>query len=213
MNLQTWTLIISTLSDLSDGLPFALFLSFYKYSSLRIYFGGAFIIKLLTIVMIFGFGSRNTHPFYHVLALFEFSCLFLFYAGQLQWSRWQTFLPLVSILLLDVGFSLFLQNIFTFNSYAWSINTLILLIVSIRYLYYLYEKVEDVPLEEVEGFIINSGFLIYFAGSLFTYLLGFNILSGQATGWFGNGWLFQSVANLIKNLVISYGLRQFNSNR
>lgn len=78
--------------------------------------------------------------------------------------------------------------------------------VAFLYLYKLYASIEDVAIESHSGFIINAGFLIYFAGSLFTYLLGWYILSQKPQGFFANGWIIQSLANIVKNVIVLYGI-------
>jgi hypothetical protein len=80
------------------------------------------------------------------------------------------------------------------------------MVMAFIYLYALYFKAEDVAIESHSGFIINTGFLIYFAGSLFTYLLGWYILSRTPSGLFANGWIIQSISNICKNAIITYGI-------
>jgi hypothetical protein len=113
----------------------------------------------------------------------------------------------VLLFLLNAVNSIFIQSIFTFNSWAWSMNMVVLMIIGITYLFKLYNNEnDDSPLELRPNFIITAGWLIYASGSLFTYLLGIPILSGKAAGFFHNAWTFQCVSNLFKNVLISYGL-------
>lgn len=147
----------------------------------------------------------NNMPLYHVLAGVEFVFLFFFYRGLMKR------LPLV-ILFLVTGFniydSLFVEDIHVFNSVGWSVNTFVLMIIGLVCLYHLYRHAEDYSTMQPQHsiFIIQCGLLIYFAGSLFTYLLGWYILSQDAIGFFHNGWLIQCVANIIRNLIVSYGI-------
>jgi len=79
--------------------------------------------------------------------------------------------------------------------------------MGLLYLFRLYKNDEDyTPLENRPDFIVTVGWLIYASGSLFTYLMGTEILSGKPEGFFYNAWIFQSVSNLSKNIIVSYGL-------
>lgn len=144
----------------------------------------------------------NNMPLYHLLAWIEFIFLFFFYRGLM------TGLPL-AILFLVIGFniydSLFLEDIHAFNSIGWSVNTFVLMIIGLVCLYQLYRDAEDYSAMH-SIFIIHCGLLIYFAGSLFTYLLGWYILSQDAVGFFHNGWLIQCAANILRNFIVSYGI-------
>ena len=145
-------------------------------------------------------------PLYHVLAILEFIFLFFFYRSIFNFT-----LPLalgVAIVGINIYNSLFIQCYLEFNSIAWSINTIFLMAFGLLYLYQLYRESESsLPiLTRHSLFIINSGFLLYFAGSLFTYLLGANILSKEAIGFFHNGWIIQCFANIIRNTLVGYGL-------
>jgi len=215
LDLKYWNLTVSTLSDLSDALPLmAILLSKSAQSKiLGAYFLFSFCIKLTTIVLIFFFQASNTHVFYHLLAPVEFTCIFLYYTKLLNWSSQKQCIVITIVLLLNILNSMLLQSTRTFNSHPWSIHTFLLLLLSFRYLYLLYLSAQDIRLEIHPGFIINAGFLLYFSGSLFTYLLGFSILSQDPIGFFANGWIIQAVANILKNVLVSYGIGRSNGHQ
>lgn len=216
MELKHWTLLISTISDLSDILPIFWLIRITKDRGLNIlgvYFATTFSIKLITIVLVFGFNSPNTMPFYHVLALFEFICLALYYQQKIHLNKILIGTVLITVALGNLVNSLTLQKLNEFNSYTWALNTLVLMTLAFLYLYNLYKNIEDVAIEKHSGFIINAGFLLYFAGSLFTYLFGWYILSQKPAGFFANGWIIQAFANICKNCIIAYGITLSNSRR
>jgi len=144
-------------------------------------------------------------PAYHVLALTEVIMVYCFYS-RLAFRK--VYLQGVLLLAaLNVGISLFLQPVSTFNSIGWTLDMLVLLTIGILYLFHLYNDESDQsPLEQRPVFMITTAWLLYAAGSLFTYLMGTSILSGKAEGFFHNAWLFQCVSNLFKNLLIAYAL-------
>lgn len=214
LELRTWTLWVSIFSDLSDAGPFILLLLYkpYQHITLRLYFLTSFAIKAATILLLFAFDAKNTQPAYHLLAPLEFIFLAWYYSAVIGWKPRQIILPVMLIVLLNLLNSLFVQKIYVFNSYAWSVNTLMLMGLSFFALYRFYLKAEDVLIEDSGEFIINAGFLLYFAGSLFTYILGLSILSSEAKGFFGNAWIIQATSNLIKNLIAGYGITRINRN-
>lgn len=142
-------------------------------------------------------------PAFHILAFWEIVMLFVYYS-KLVFKK--VYIAGIAILLLLNAGSLFFQALDTFNSYAWAINIMILIIMGILYLFKLYNTEDYTPLEMRPDFIINSGWLIYASGSLFAYLMGTEILSGEPEGFFHNAWIFQCVSNLSKNIIVSYGL-------
>jgi hypothetical protein len=216
LELKHWTLLISTISDLSDILPVVWLIRINKDSALNIlgiYFATSFSIKLITIILVYGFNSPNTMPFYHVLAVFEFICLMIYYHYKIHLNKNFTGAIILIITTVNLVISFTIQKFDEFNSYAWTLNTLVLLMIAFLYLYNLYKNIEDVAIEKHSGFIINTGFLLYFAGSLFTYLFGWYILSQKPTGFFANGWIIQAFANLCKNCIVAYGITLSNSNR
>jgi hypothetical protein len=206
-----WNILISTVADLSDALPLIFLLRKVgeRYLKvLRAYFIGSFVVKFITIVLIFGFNVRNTLAFYHFLSLFEFICLFLYFSGMIGVKFKHVLLPFSLVLLFNIVNSIWLQGFNEFNSHAWGVNTTVLLFMGLLYLYKLYSDFEDIAIEKHFGFIVCAAFMIYFGGSLFTYLLGWKILSQVPTGFFANGWIIQSIANVVKNVIIVYGVYQ-----
>lgn len=203
----TITFFISASSDISETLAFVVWLVFARkkkaYSLLGAFLGVSAMLKMLTLIS----AKLNVHnmPLYHLLAVTEVVLVYCFYS-RLVFKK--ILLPGAALLLLfNVINSIFIQSIFTFNSLAWSINMVVLIIMGISYLFKLYNNEnDDSPLEERPNFIITAGWLIYASGSLFTYLLGTSILSGKAAGFFHNAWIFQCMSNLFKNVLISYGL-------
>jgi len=156
--LKYWNIAVSTISDLSDIMPLIFFLIYGldKLRILQIYFLLSFLIKSTTVILVFFFGSPNTHPFYHVLAVVEVTTLFLYYKKVISWKGNGPKVMLAFLLLFNVLASVMLQSLWAFNSIAWSVNTLSLLFLSITYLYVLYSKAENVALESHPGFVIND---------------------------------------------------------
>ncbi len=208
MDLKSWNVVLSHLSDLSDWPPFFVFLLLprsikKKYKVLGVYFLLASSLKTATLFL--ASQRINTHGFYHALSLAEFTCLAIFYKQILP--KW--FFVNVSIIVviaINLVNSLFVQKFDQFNSNAWAMNTLVLIFLGLVYLYILYQNIEDIQLEKAPLFVVNFGFMIYFAGSIFTYLLAIDIFSQEAVGFFHNAWIIRSIADIIKSPIICFGL-------
>lgn len=203
----TITRYVSSTSDLSDFLPLSVWLLFARknrtYLILGIYFLLAAFIKLFTFVT----AEYHIHnmPAYHLLAVVEITMIFSFYS-QLIFKRVYIW-TVIFLLLFSLADSVFLEPCTTFNSISWTVDMMVLIIMGVTYLYKLYSEDSDVtPLEQRPDFMITTGWLLYAAGSLFSYLFGSATLSGKAEGFYNNAWIFQCVSNLFKNTIISYGL-------
>jgi len=99
-----------------------------------------------------------------------------------------------------------MEDLHQFNSLSWTFTILFLLCMGLLYLRKLYQDLENIKLDKHPLFIINAGLLIYFAGSLFTNIFGAKILSQEAKDFFHKAWINQSFSNLVKNLIVGYGL-------
>lgn len=207
MDLESFNYWVSSISDITALLPVVLCLVVvprrqpYLLLSWYFYLSGIIMIgTLITSEM----GIFNM-PAYHLLAAVEVILLYFFYA-QITFSKgpsgWVTFL-LAALFLFN---SLFIEPLDQFNSFAWTFGILFLLCLGLAYLYKLYDDLENIHLPTHPLFVINTGFLIYFAGSLFTYILGSRILSEEAKGFFHNGWVIQSFSTIVKNTIAGYGL-------
>lgn len=148
----------------------------------------------------------NNMPVYHLLAIVEFTFLFLLFRQFL--GHGLPWIVLAVVAGFDVIDSILIESIWTFNSTGWSVNILILMVIGLMFLYHLYTRSDNYSqmLTNQSIFVIHSGLMIYFGGSLFTYLLGWYILSHEAVGFFHNGWLIQCIANILKNIIVAYGI-------
>jgi len=197
---------ISSISDVSEIVPLTVWLIFGSkktpYLQLGIFFIVCFFVKLYTLVT--ADLHENNMPAYHLLALLEVAAVYIFYCQLLYGKvfKWGVFL----LVILHVGNALFFQKIWTFNSLTWTLDMLFIITLGLIYFYRIYKDEDDyTPLRGRPDFIITVGWLVYAAGSLFTYLMGSEILSGYAEGFFKNGWFFQTVSNILKDIIISYG--------
>jgi hypothetical protein len=147
---------------------------------------------------------RNNMPVYHLLAFVEIAAVYSFYC-QLIYNKIFK-LGIIALLAFHLADSCFNEKIHTFNSLAWTIDMMVIILLGMLYFFKIYNNDGDLtPLEKRPDFIIMIGWLIYAAGSLFTYLMGTKILSGYAEGFFKNGWFFQTISNITKDIMVAYG--------
>ncbi len=197
---------ISDISDVSEIFPFIIWFLFAKkglpYSILGYFFLVFGSIKIFTLITA-ELGINNM-PAFHILAFLEVAAVYSFY-NQLALKRIDPWV-IVSIFVLYAANSLYIQNISTFNSLAWIVNMFLIMYMGLNYFLRIYKNEEDMrPLDKRPDFVITAGWLIYAAGSLFPYLMVTDLFTGKPQGFFNNGWIFQNVANLIKNCLNCYG--------
>jgi len=197
--------ICSDLSDLAPCLMYYLTGCPRKYRVLFIFLCSISALKILTILT--ALLGINNMPIYHVLSFTELVFMFLFYMDLLDKKHSNIMrATLWALIVFNLVDTLVIGGIYSFNSISWSLNTSALIVLGMAYFYHLYEETSEIIIERHTDFYINSAFLIYASGSLFTYLLAWKILSQPAQSFFHSGWIVHSLSNLTKSMMITYGL-------
>lgn len=200
------TFVISDTSDVSEILPFIIWAAFTRkrppFNILGIFFFLSGTIKLFTLVT--AIYKIHNLPAYHFLAFLEIGFVYSYYQ---RLAKKKIHPMVIMLLFLVYAANCFLQNINdTFNSNTWTLTVLLIMVIGLKHFYRIYQNDEDfTPLLARPEFIITAGWLIYASGSLFTYLMGTDILSGTPDGFFKNAWIFQCISNIIKNGLICAG--------
>ncbi|MDR7132556.1 hypothetical protein J2X69_004929 [Algoriphagus sp. 4150] len=211
MTLLDWNIILSHISDLSDWLPFFIFISLPKkvreeYNLLGAYLFTLGSLKTITLILLTIKGTFNTMPFYHLMAIVEATFLFLFITRDFGLKKGSKPLIVSLLLALNLYNTLSFQGILEFNSNAWAMNTIILIGLGLSSLVLLFNDIENIVLGKSPRFIILTGLLLYFSGSLFLYIVSSEVLSKEAKGFFHNAWIIRSIADIIKSIILTYGL-------
>jgi hypothetical protein len=211
MDLKHWNIVLSHLSDVSDWMPFFIFCLLpvekrKEYKTLGAYLLLMSLFKTLTFLMISIKGHVNTYWLYHIMALVEVICLYFYLMPSLPLKRSLMYGVISAVVLFNLANSLYIQNINEFNSNAWSINTILLIAVALYYLFNFFSKLDLLEFEKSPTFMITTGLLIYFSGSLFLYIVSSKVLSQQAQGFFYNAWLIHSCSDIIKSILLTFGL-------
>ncbi|PLK44744.1 hypothetical protein [Emticicia sp. TH156] len=117
---------------------------------------------------------NNNLPFLHFYTIIEFAIISWFYKTYLQ-----NFIPkgvfYVAIALFSVLAVLnfiYVQPLTGFNTYPRGLESIIFVFFALATYYKMIKSLEIIYIEKSPLFWINAGFLFYFAGSLFLFVLG-----------------------------------------
>lgn len=155
------------------------------------------------------FGVNNL-PLSHGYALLGLLVLTHFYQRLLH-----SFIPVSWFTGIRVGFTVFAlitillwQPLLTFNSYTWTAEAVIVLILVLSlFVLTLHERFNH-PLQPILPSLnwINSGFLIYFAGNLFLFYNGTVIVHAISGIWTAYTWLAHALFTLLLHTCLLIGL-------
>lgn len=166
-------------------------LSYYLCWNLVIELGAYLMIKI----------GVNNLPLLHIYTFGELLLWAVFYLEVLKLTSRQrtSLLTMVAVAaLLIVLNSIFLQNIYGFNSYAKTLVNVILIGLSILLLYQLLHS-ENEAGHRALG-LINSSVLFYYSGSLLIFMFSdyFFRNAGVPSGF----WVFNVLINLVFQVLI-----------
>lgn len=91
-----------------------------------------------------------------------------------------------------------------FNTYACSLESLIMICLALASFYHFYNNENDIFLEHSSVFWVNVAVILYFSGAFFSFILSPEILGGPMP------WSFLHVSNIIKNIFFGIAVFQFN---
>lgn len=148
--------------------------------------------------------KRNNLPLLHVYTLTEFILLYLFYENFIgnRYNTWWLRSIALCFVLLSLINSLFIQSVYTFNSYARGLEALLLLLLALLCFY----KISVWGRTGYNPVIwINTGILLYFSGAFTLFILSNYILP---MGYTLNVqiWAVHSFLSILLYTFISIGL-------
>ncbi|MCU0471598.1 MAG: hypothetical protein MUF58_23745 [Arcicella sp.] len=144
---------------------------------------------------------------FHLYVLIEFFFISWFYYEIFKRYISPKIIP--SIFIIFTVFSLIdsfvWHNILTFNSYAKTLECLIIVSYTVFYLYKTFDEFQDQDPSETPVFWINAGFLFYFSGCLFLFTFSnFILTQGRPMGMIT--WALHAFFIVIMYSLISVGL-------
>lgn len=155
----------------------------------------------------------NNLPLLHLYTLGEFLLWSLFYQKVLlkrSATRKLSNYFIFGILLLLISNSLFIEDIWGFNSYAKTLVSSLIIGYAIFYQARLLNEAS--PEGSASLTLINSGVLIYYTGSFLIFLFS-NYFLKTSTGLPIVFWVFNSLLNLIFQIIILRALWSYLKNR
>ncbi len=150
---------------------------------------------------------KNNLPFFHIYTVIEFFII--------SWFYWLVFKDYFSKLLIPIVFFTFFifslidsfvfHNVFTFNSYAKSLECIIIVVLSVLYLYKTFNEFQEKDPSDTPVFWINAGFLFYFSGCLFLFTFSNYILT-QGKSMAIVTWALHAFFMILMYILIAVGL-------
>lgn len=151
---------------------------------------------------------RNTLPFLHLYTTLEFIIIGLFYHRYFGSFFPRKLLPIV--ICMFVGFAIinafFIQKLNNFNTYASGLEGILVIGLSILCFYKMLIELDTRNPTKQPTFWINSGFLFYFAGNIFIFILS-NFIK-EDNHLLSLAWGMHAFLMLILHIFIGVGLWQ-----
>jgi hypothetical protein len=149
----------------------------------------------------------NNLPLLHLYTIIEFLCIVWFYKRLLAHCLPNRFFAGLGIgfVCISILNSIFLQDVFTFNTYARSLEGLIVICLCLFWCYRTLLETRIRYLESEPAFWVNTGFLIYFSGGVLLFAFSNYILQiNQHLNLYI--WAFHSLLNILLYVFISIGI-------
>jgi hypothetical protein len=159
------------------------------------------------IAAIMSANRQNNLPVLHVYTILEFTCFIWFYRLlEENFIKNKVFLGLViGFPVLAILNALFLQSIFEFNTYARSLEGILLITLALRWYYRALEELKIRRLQDDAVFWINTAILLYFSGSVILFGVSNYTLSFQKSLKVYI-WSFHALFSTLLYLFITAGL-------
>ncbi|MES2518857.1 MAG: hypothetical protein V4585_12160 [Bacteroidota bacterium] len=180
-----------------------------------------YLVRELLVIFLFICNSVIFEFISKVMAIDKTPNLYLFHIYVLtefffiSWFYFEIFKKYISPKIISITFILFtifslvdsfvLHNTLTFNSYAKTLECLIIVSYTVFYLYKTFDEFQDQDPSDTPIFWINAGFLFYFSGCLFLFTFSnFILTQGKAMGMIT--WALHAFFIIIMYSLISIGL-------
>lgn len=176
--------------------------------ALSYYVIAASITELVATVL--WYFSINNLPLLHLYTAIELLLLTSFYTYLLapylnKWSK----IIMISFIALATFNAMWLQSIFSFNTYARSLEALLIISYSLIFFFKEIKDPSGQSLFRKPTFWVNGGFLLYFSGNLILFL-GSNSILSFGTTFNEVVWALHAVFYIFLYLFISTGLWMFH---
>lgn len=164
-----------------------------------------FVIEILAIV--FTSWEYNNLPLLHIYTLGEFVLYSYFFMSLIRkpalFKNIFRYFLIAGCLFIVLN-SVFLQNMYTFNTFAKTFVQITIIAYAVLYFYNLVDNQSLSSAESKSLRLVNSAILIYYSGSLFIFMYGkFSLIHIEGYAVF---WAFNAILNFTFQLLILLGL-------
>lgn len=201
---------IGPLSSFSIFIPIAISIFRYKTydASLRWLSKLLYITSLIevTAVILGKYGIVNL-PLLHLYTPIEFALLSLVFYYHFDGDsllRQVIKILIIAFSIFAVYNSFYLQSIYTFNTYARTLSSILLIIYVFCYFYSIMAQLQVKYLEKEPMFWISVGILIYCSANLFLFIYSNIILDKENLLYVM--WISHAIFNILKNITYAIAL-------
>lgn len=194
-------------------LPFTIALIRFKYLTNELKYIWFFILlgifsELSTRTISYFYPKLNILPGLHLYTIIEFITIGLFYLHFFGAFFSKKLLPIIIIgfVIFAIINAFFIQGITNFNTYARGLEGLLVIGISLLCFNKMLIELDTRDPTKQPIFWINSGFLFYFAGNLFIFILS-NFIK-EDNYLLSLAWGMHALLMIILHLFISIGLWQ-----
>ena len=204
---------LATLSGFSIIFPAMAFLVFCPLKTKSIIILKYFVFGSVVFELFFTITSWNSIynvAFSYPYTLFEGLSLIAFFLFILEKRESMVIVLLISYVFLFIIDSISfepLQSILSFNPFARSFNSLLMVSLSFLYYFQIYRQEKIIELDKDPSFYFVSGLLLYFSTSFFTFLFSAEIFE-LTNDKIETSWFFHSISNIGKNTLLTIGIWQ-----
>jgi len=149
----------------------------------------------------------NNMPFFHFFPVIEFALFVLFFKNELKGivnTKFYYLLPLLFMLITIINI-IFFQSLFELNSNTTSIESVVLVFLSLYAFYILVKNMSLTNHLFARLFWVSSGILIYFSGLLLFFILN-NFFAENIFRLYTIGWIYHAFLNINLYVFLSIGL-------
>lgn len=167
------------------------------------------VLATITQALSFAFWKQsvNNFPILHVYTVVEYLLLLWFYSVILkEFLHNKVFIALsIAFPVFSILNSIFIENIFAFNTYGRSLEALIFIFLSISWFVKIVAEDEETRLLGKAINYINGGLLVYFAGSIAMFSYS-SYVEQMSEVHRVNVWTIHTVLAVLLYILIAIGL-------
>lgn len=148
--------------------------------------------------------SVNTYWIANFFLLYQFLILLRIYFRELNQPRYLKSTAVVFMVYFLIN-AFFVQGFFVFNTHSNGLSGLILVTISLYYLFSLLRNLPDRDIYRIPMFWVSFAGLFYYGGTLILFLTN-NFLVDKFLGAHRPVWILHNFCNIVKNLLFAIAL-------